>query len=176
MAISAEQLNIILAAKDKEFARAMDANAKRVEKFAKNADKDLGMANAAFGKLANAARGLAAGAIFQQLAAGVKSAADRLGDLADTAKSIGITTAALQELRYAAQLNGIDQATLQKSLEVLSKNLGDASMGGSAAKKSLEELGLSATHLASLPLPDALGVIADKFSGSKSGSKGNSCC
>jgi hypothetical protein len=36
MAINAEQLNIILAAKDAQFVKAMDANARRVERFAQN--------------------------------------------------------------------------------------------------------------------------------------------
>lgn len=162
MAISAEQLNIILTAKDREFAKAMDANARRIERFAQKANKDLAGAGAIFTKLAGAAQGLAAVAVFQQLATSVKAAADRLGDLADAANSIGLTTTALQELRYAALLSGIQQDTLQQSLVVLSKNLGDAAMGGSAAKSSLEALGLSASYLSSVPLPDALGIIADK--------------
>lgn len=162
MAVSAEQLNIILAAKDKEFARAMENNARRIERFAQKANKDLAGAGDMFNKLAGAAQGIAAIAVFQQLATSVKAAADRLGDLADAADSIGITTTALQELRYAAQMNGVDQATLQQALVVLSKNLGDAAAGGGAAKTSLEALGLSAATLAAMPLPNALDLIADK--------------
>ena len=163
MAISAEQLNIILAAKDREFAKAMAANSKRVENFAKKADKDLSGAGASFDRLAQAAKGLAAAAVFQQLASSVRSAADRLGDLADAADSIGVTTTALQELRYAAQLSGVQQDVLQQSLVVLSKNLGDAAMGGSAAQKSLEGLNLSAAQLSAVPLEEALGIIADRI-------------
>jgi DNA-binding Xre family transcriptional regulator len=163
MAISAEQLNIILAAKDKEFAKAMAANSRRIEKFAQKANKDLSGAGDMFDKLAVAAQGLAAVAVFQQLATSVKAAADRMGDLADAADSIGITTTALQELRYAAQMSGIQQDTLQQALVVLSKNLGDAAGGGSAAKDSLQALGLSATDLASVPLPNALEMIANKI-------------
>jgi hypothetical protein len=163
MAISAEQLNIILAAKDKEFAKAMAANSRRIEKFAQKANKDLSGAGDMFGKLAVAAQGLAAVAVFQQLATSIKAAADRMGDLADAADSIGITTTALQELRYAAQMSGIQQDTLQQALVVLSKNLGDAAGGGSAAKDSLQALGLSATDLASVPLPNALEMIANKI-------------
>jgi hypothetical protein len=163
MAISAEQLNIILAAKDKEFAKAMAANSKRVENFAKKADKDLSGAGASFERLAQAAKGLAAAAVFQQLASSVRAAADKLGDLADAANSIGLTTTALQELRYAAQLSGVQQDVLQQSLVVLSKNLGDAAMGGSAAKKSLEGLNLSAAQLSAVPLEEALGMIADRI-------------
>jgi hypothetical protein len=163
MAISAEQLNIILTAKDKEFAKAMAANSRRIEKFAQKANKDLSGAGDMFDKLAVAAQGLAAVAVFQQLATSIKAAADRMGDLADAADSIGITTTALQELRYAAQMSGVQQDTLQQALVVLSKNLGDAAGGGSAAKDSLQALGLSASDLASVPLPNALEMIANRI-------------
>lgn len=163
MAISAEQLNIILAAKDREFAKAMAANTKRVEKFAADTQGNLSKAGAAFGTLANAAKAFASVAAIQQVATWVREAVDRLGDLKDAADGIGITTTALQQLQYAAQMNGVSTETLQSSLEKLSKNLGDASLGGSAAKKSLDALGLSATSLAAMPLEKALGVIADRL-------------
>lgn len=163
MAISAEELNIILTAKDREFAKAMSANSRRIEKFAQKANKDLSGAGDMFDKVAIAAQGLAAVAVFQQLATSVKAAADRMGDLADAADSIGITTDALQELRYAAQMSGVQQDTLQKALVALSKNLGDAAGGGSAAKDSLNALGLSASQLASVPLPKSLEIIADRI-------------
>jgi len=163
MAISAEELNIILTAKDREFAKAMAANERRIAKFAQKANKDLSSAGDMFDKVAIAAQGLAAIAVFQQLATSVKAAADRMGDLADAADSIGITTDALQELRYAAQMSGIQQDTLQKALVALSKNLGDAAGGGSAAKDSLNALGLSASQLASVPLPKSLEIIADRI-------------
>ena len=163
MSVNAETLNVILAARDREFARAMEANTRRVERFAKNAKKDLGSAGAAFDKLANAAKGFIAFSAIKQAATFIREALDRLGDLKDAADSIGITTDALQELRYAAQLNGVSTEALQTNLEKLAKNLGDASLGGSAAKQSLDELGLSASELASVPLETALGMIADKL-------------
>lgn len=163
MAISAEELNIILAAKDAQFKKAMDANAKRIERFAKKANKDIGSLGSMFGKLAGAAAGIASVAVFQQLGTAVRDAADKLGDLADAAASIGITTAALQELRFAAQQNGVEQEALQTSLTILSRNLGGAVSGVGAAKKSLDEMGLSASDLVSIPLPDALAKIADKM-------------
>jgi len=164
MAISAEQLNIILTAKDKAFAAAMDKNAKRVSSFAKNADKDLGMASAGFSKLAKGVAAFATIAGIQRLGTMVRDAANRLGDLKDASDAIGITTDAMQELTYAAQLSGVSADLLQTSLAKLSKNLGDASMGGSAAKKALDALGLSGSSLAAMPLDKALGVVADKMS------------
>jgi hypothetical protein len=164
MAISAEQLNIILTAKDKAFAAAMDKNAKRIDSFAKNANKDLGMATAGFDKLAKGVAAFATLAGIQQLGTMVRDAANKLGDLKDASEAIGITTDAMQELTYAAQLSGVSSDLLQTSLAKLSKNLGDAAMGGSAAKKALDTLGLSGASLAAMPLDKALGVVADKMS------------
>jgi hypothetical protein len=164
MAISAEQLNIILTAKDKAFAAAMDKNAKRIANFAKNANKDLGVASAGFDKLAKGVAAFATIAAIQQLGTMVRDAANKLGDLKDASEAIGITTDAMQELTYAAQLSGVSADLLQTSLAKLSKNLGDAAMGGSAAKKALDTLGLSGASLASMPLDKALGAVADKMS------------
>ena len=164
MAISAEQLNIILTAKDKAFAAAMDKNAKRIASFAKNANKDLGAASAGFDKLAKGVAAFATLATIQQLGTMVRDAANKLGDLKDASDAIGITTDAMQELTYAAQLSGVSADLLQTSLAKLSKNLGDAAMGGSAAKKALDTLGLSGASLAAMPLDKALGAVADKMS------------
>ena len=163
MAISAEQLNIILTAKDKAFAAAMDKNAKRIAGFAKNANKDLSVVSMGFDKLGGAAAAFLSVAAIQQLGVAVRDAANKLGDLKDASEAIGITTDALQELQYAAQLSGVSADVLQGSLQKLTKNLGDAAMGGTSAKKSLDELGLSGSELSTIPLDQALSRIADKL-------------
>ena len=164
MAISAEQLNIILTAKDKAFAAAMDKNAKRIASFAKTANKDLSVVSMGFDKLGGAAAAFLSVAAIQQLGVAVRDAANRLGDLKDASEAIGITTDAMQELTYAAQLSGVSADLLQTSLAKLSKNLGDAAMGGTSAKKALDTLGLSGASLAAMPLDKALGAVADKMS------------
>ncbi len=163
MAISAEQLNIILTAKDKAFAAAMDKNAKRVANFAKTANKDLSIASVGFDKLAGAAAAFITVSAIQQLGVAVRDAANKMGDLIDASEAIGITTDALQELQYAAQLSGVSADVLQSSLQKLTKNLGDAAMGGTAAKQSFDALGLSGAALAAVPVDQALAMIADKL-------------
>jgi hypothetical protein len=163
MAISAEQLNIILTAKDKAFAAAMDKNAKRIAGFAKNANKDLSVVSMGFDKLGGAAAAFLSVAAIQQLGVAVRDAANKLGDLKDASEAIGITTDALQELQYAAQLSGVSADVLQGSLQKLTKNLGDAAMGGTSAKKSFDVLGLSGASLAAMPVDQALSAIADKL-------------
>lgn len=55
MAISAEQLNIILSAKDKEFARAMERNQRRVERFSKQSQRNLNKTSKSFDLLSSTA-------------------------------------------------------------------------------------------------------------------------
>jgi hypothetical protein len=48
MAINAEQLNIILSARDKEFTKAMERSQKRVEQFASKSQKGLSSVGKSF--------------------------------------------------------------------------------------------------------------------------------
>ncbi len=56
MAISAEQLNVILSARDREFTRAMDRAQRRVERFSQQSNRSLMSARGAFTALAGASR------------------------------------------------------------------------------------------------------------------------
>ena len=161
MAINAEQLNIILAARDKEFTKAMDRSQRRIERFAKQSTKDLKKTSAGFGALAVAAKkflpALGAGLVVAQ----VKQITTEMDEIGKKADQIGITTDALQELRFVAEGAGVSQAKLTSSLERFSKRLGEAEMGTGAAKKALEEMGIEASDLTSIPIDDALKVVAD---------------
>ena len=161
MAISAEQLNIILSARDKEFTRAMDRSQRRVERFARQSNKSLKSTSVNFGMLAAAAKrflpALGAGLIIAQVRQ-ITAEMDEIGKKAD---QIGIATDALQELRYVAEGAGVSQAKFTSSLERFSKRLGEAELGTGAAKNALEEMGLEASELTSIPIDDALKVVAD---------------
>lgn len=161
MAISAEQLNIILSARDKEFTRAMDRSQRRVERFARQSNKSLKSTSVNFGMLAAAAKrflpALGAGLIIAQVRQ-ITAEMDEIGKKAD---QIGITTDALQELRYVAEGAGVSQEKFTSSLERFSKRLGEAELGTGAAKNALEEMGLEASELTSIPIDDALKVVAD---------------
>jgi DNA-binding phage protein len=162
MAISAEQLNIILSAKDKEFTRAMDRSQKRVERFAKQSNKNLSKTSAAFSKLGGAAAALLPALSAAALISSVKRITAAMDDIGKTADQIGVTTDALQELRTVAESSGVTQDELDKSIEKLGKGLAEASMGIGTAKYALEELNLSANDLMALGLDGALAKIADE--------------
>lgn len=164
MAVSAEQLNIILSARDKEFAKAMERNQKRVERFASQSQKSLGRTALSFGSLSKAAMRFLPALSSAALIASVKQVTSSLDEIGKKADQIGLTTDALQELRSIAESAGVAQSKLDSSMERFSKRLGEAQMGMGAAKSALEELNLSASDLTSMPLDDALTIVAEKMS------------
>lgn len=163
-----ERLNIVLAARDREFAQAMDRNVRRIERFSKRSNRHLSSISRKFDLLGAASKRLApllaalgAGAVIGRLKGVVAS----LDDIGKTADKIGLTTDALQELRTIAESAGIAQGSLDSSLERFNKRLGEAQQGTGAAKKALDEMGISANYLAGLGLDRALSVVADQISG-----------
>ena len=163
MAISAEQLNIILSARDKEFTKAMDRSQKRVERFAKTSQKDLSQTSAAFSKLGKAVGPLIAAMSARAALSAVQNVVQSLDDIGKTADQIGITTDSLQELRVVAESAGVSQTALDTSIEKLGKGLAEASMGIGTAKTALEQLNLKADDLMGLGLDGAMAKIADEI-------------
>ena len=160
MAISAEQLNIILSAKDKEFTRAMDRSQRRVERFAKQSNKNLSKTSSSFNKMAGAVTAVAAALSGAAMVNSLRNVTQKLDDIGKTADQIGITTDALQELRTVAESSGVTQDELDKSIEKLGKGLAEAAMGLGTAKDGLKTLGLNAQELIDMGLENALGAIA----------------
>lgn len=163
MAISAEQLNVILSARDREFTRAMDRAQRRVDRFAQQSNRSLGRTSQSWAALAAQAR-----AFLPALSAGVVIAQTRrviseLDEIGKTADSIGLTTDALQELRVVAEEAGVAQESLDNSMLQFSRRLGEAQQGLGQARYALEELNLTAGELTAMPLDEALQVVADRM-------------
>lgn len=129
MAISAEQLNIILAAKDREFAKAMAANSRRVQKFESDAKKNLSGVSHGFDLLAAAASNLglamSAGGLVAGFAQSIKSAIDTAVEISNLARVAGIGTTEFQKFAAAAQTVGIDQNKLADILKDVNDKFGD---------------------------------------------------
>ena len=88
-------------------------------------------------------------------------AIDATAKLADR---LNIATESLSGLQYAAGQSGSSAEGLSKSLDVMNKNLGAAVMGGGPAAKMLDQLGLSASTLASQDPSTTFRQIADAIS------------
>lgn len=129
MAISAEQLNIILAAKDREFAKAMAANSRRVQKFETDAKKNLSGVSQGFDFLGAAASRLgltlSAGALAAGFVQSIKSAIDMGAEISNLARIAGTGTTEFQKFAIAAQTVGVDQAKLADILKDVNDKFGD---------------------------------------------------
>jgi len=165
MAISAEQLNIILSAQDKALTKALDRSTKNVNKFAKKSQKDLSRTSKSFDSLGKAAKRLA-----PILAAAVSVGAARnaitLGkEIADLARIAGTTAEEFQELAFAAKTVGIDQNKLSDIIKDMNDRVGDfLATGGGPMKDFFEQVaplvGVTADQFRNLSGPQALQLYA----------------
>ena len=90
--------------------------------------------------LGGAVAGIAAGGGIALLINRSIAAADAVGKTAD---KLGVGTAALQELRYAAQLAGIEQTTLDMGLQRFTRRAAEAAKGTGEAKQALADMGIA---------------------------------
>jgi hypothetical protein len=90
------------------------------------------------------------------------SAADAIGE---TASKIGVGVAALQELRFAASLAGVEQQTLDMALQRFARRVAEAANGTGEAKDALAQMGIALRDQSGnlRRSEDLLGDVADAF-------------
>lgn len=77
---------------------------------------------------------------------GLANSASALGDeIAKTSRQLGIGAEALQEYRYAAEMSGVSQSTLENAMKRFGINAADAAAGNKALATEFEKLGISVT-------------------------------
>lgn len=105
-----------------------------------------------------------------QISNGLRNVANEFSETAtmieDTkhlADALGTTTGEIQVLQRAAALAEVDVDMLSRNVKVLTKNLGQASMGNGAAVDMLNQIGLNAKELIQLPLTEQLTAIGQRM-------------
>jgi lambda family phage tail tape measure protein len=90
------------------------------------------------------------------------SAADAIGE---TASKIGVGVEALQELRYAASLAGVQQQTLDMALQRFVRRVAEAANGTGEAEDALAQVGIALRDQSGnlRRSEDLLGDVADAF-------------
>jgi hypothetical protein len=81
--------------------------------------------------------------------------------LAKTSAKLGMTSAALQKLRFSGQLAGVGITTIDMALQRFVRRVAEAAMGTGEAKGALQELGVDAKQLSQMPVDQAMIQIAD---------------
>lgn len=120
------------------------------------------------GKLASAAAKIGltfATAGTAAAAALTKMSMQNIDALAKTSDRLGIATQSLAGLQHAANLAGVENKTLEKSLQNLAIGVSDAADGSGIAKDALIELGLSAATLEKMPVDAQMMKVADAMQG-----------
>ena len=141
--------NTVLTAKDKTAAAF-----KSVGNSAAAATVKIAKIGAAF-----ATAGVAAGIAL------TKMSMQNVDALAKVSDRLGIATQSLAGLQHAANLAGVETATLEKSLVKLAVNVSDAADGTGIAKDAFIELGLSAALLEKMPVDQQMLKVADAMQG-----------
>ena len=102
--------------------------------FNENLNKSIGLMGAMVGAI---------GALGVGLFAFTSSTLDPIDQLNDFSNEIGVNIEAIQELGFAAQMNGSSMEAMQSSLSGISKSIGDASRDLGRGKQAYEDLGIS---------------------------------
>lgn len=86
---------------------------------------------------------------------------DAIDSLAKTADKLGVTTEALQTLRYQGELTGVSIDTTDMALQRMTRRVAEAAQGTGEAKDAIAELGLEASSLANMSPDQQFYAIAD---------------
>lgn len=78
-----------------------------------------------------------------QLVAAAQRALDYASGLGEIAQQLGVTTAELQEYRYAASQAGVSQEQMDAGLAKLTRTIGEAKAGSKAQVATFKELGVA---------------------------------
>lgn len=148
MALSANQLEILLKAKDT--ATTVIKKVTGSMKTLGNTAKSVGsMMTKAFKGVFNSIFNLKSGFVALAGAAGIGYAIKRSYEFIDTigktSSKLGVAAEDLQRLRYAAQLAGIESNTLDMALQRFTRRASEAANGTGEAKAALEEMNIQLT-------------------------------
>ena len=96
---------------------------------------------------------------------GIKEASTRVDALAKASRKLGMTTEALNGLRFAAKQTGVNANTMDMALQRMTRRLAEAAHGSGEAKGAIEQLGLDAKELAQMSPDQAFLKITDAMKG-----------
>lgn len=135
----------------------------------KSAGKSADSVNIKFGNVAKTAGLVGAATIAAAAALGgfTIAAVESADEIAKTADGIGITTDALQEYRFAAQLAGVETAQIDGAFQTFGKRLGELKVGTGTLTTFLDKYDttLKETIRTSSDTGEALDVILEAMAG-----------
>ncbi len=104
---------------------------------------------------------IAGGELVRGFAEMIEKVIDTGDELETTASKIGITTDALQEMRFAAKLNNVEAGELDNALFKLGKRAAMAAAGSKTAADGFDVLKISLDGIGEIPTDEIFGKVAD---------------
>ena len=153
----------------KKFAKTTKRETDKVKKSFKSTDKGIGKVVGMLKGLNTAIAGLAVVAGARLFKTMITDSLDLADSIAKVSGKIGITTDQLQELRFAADLSGVDLKVFDKALQNFVRQVSEAARGTGEAKDAFEILGISFKD-ANGNLKDSIDIleeVADGLNGLK---------
>lgn len=144
-----------LSADSADFVANVNRAERKTKDFAKQSRKAFNNVAKAGGLMGVAMGAAAAVIVSKQLAI--------IDSTAKTADKLGMQTEALGGLRHAAELTGVSQDVLDKSLLKMNKSLGEAISGTGEAKRYLEAMNLPIAELSRMKPDEAFAKISGEI-------------
>jgi hypothetical protein len=145
----------------------LEAQTARYQAELEKANKTLGrfhkQQTAAINAVKNGVLALAAAFSVRMLVRYTKDTLDAAEALKNLADRTGNTVEALSELQHVAKLSDVDFEQLAKSMQFMSRALGEAELGSKSARQAFANLGIDFKAISNLPTAEQLAVIADSL-------------
>lgn len=134
----------------------------KVKRFQRETSKSFAGVKKAVFSAKGALLGLAGAGGFGMLVSGAMKTADEIGKMSDR---LNMSAEAFQAMHHQAGLLGVSSQMVNSSVERMVKRLGEAAQGTGAAKKALDEMGVSAKDLINLNADEQYQAIAEAIGG-----------
>lgn len=147
----------------KKFGQSSGTSATKVKDLGDKTRTTSSSMNTLRGDLIKLASGFAALLGLRAMKGMIEQQAQLIDQTAKHADKLGITTEALTQYRYAAELTGVGSNNLDTSLQRMTRRIADAAQGAGEAAPALRQLGLDAQQLARMTPEEQLKAVADGF-------------
>jgi len=172
MGITAQELNVILSARDKQFTKAMDRAQRKVERFSKKSQKDLSRTTKSFSNLSDMVGKLgiafSTGALATGLARSIDQSTKFAKELTNLSNLAGVGVEDFQRFAFAAKTVGVEQDKLADILKDVNDKFGDFLITGQGPlvdffEQIAPKVGITAEAFRGLSSSDALGLYVQKL-------------
>lgn len=131
-----------------------------LKKSVQAAERDTAKIRGLLTSVATAGKMFIGGAIAAEIFQTTKRALEYASSLGEVSQQLGVSSRALQEYRYIGSQVGIEQESMDKGLQKLTRTMGEAAAGAKKPSAAFKELGVD---IRGLTAETALPKLADAF-------------